>query len=283
MIRAALREPLVHFLAIGALLFGVWSIVGRAMTPGPETIVVTRAEVDALEADYERTWRRQATLEERDRLIRDWALEEASVREATARGLDREDGMIRRRLQQKLEFLAEADAEAEPGDAQLAAFFESHRELFQGEDRLSFRHVYFNRETRGAKTEADAEAALAKLRQRGPSGSIDALGDPFLLDRAFEHVTQGDIAMRFGDAFAKAVAALPSGSWEGPVASSYGLHLVVVTAHEPGTALSFDQAKDDVRRAWREDARVRARERLHDDLMKRYRVMVEAETPRGGS
>ena len=282
MIRRLVREPLVHFVAIGALLFGLWSVVGRAMAPGPETIVVARAEVEALTADYERTWRRPPTPEERERLIRDWVLEEASVREATARGLDREDGMIRRRLQQKLEFLAEADAEAEPTDAQLAAFFESRRDLFPGEDRFSFRHVYFNRETRAAHTEADARAALETLRRRGPSRSIEALGDPFLLDRAFEHVTTGEVAMRFGDAFAKAVATLPAGSWEGPIVSSYGLHLVLVTAHDPGRAPTFEEAKDDVRRAWREDARARARERLHDDLMKRYRVKIEAETPRGG-
>lgn len=275
--RAILREPLVHFVAIGAVLFGLWSIAGHGAAPEPETIVVSRARIESLVADYKKTWRRDPTDAERERLIKDDVLEEAAVREATARGLDRGDPMIRRRLQQQLEFLAEADAETEPADAQLAAFFESHRDLFQGEERLSFRQVYFNREARGTKTEADARAALAELRGRGASATIEGLGDPFVLDRAFDGVTPSEIAMRFGDAFAKAVAALPPGSWEGPVASSYGLHVVVVTARTPAAPPAFDQVKDEVRRAFREDARVRARERLHDDLLKHYRVEIEAD------
>jgi len=270
-----LREPLLHFLAIGAALFAVYAFVGRNAAT-PSRIVVTAGRIESLAAGFERTWRRPPTPEELDGLVRDYVLEEACAREAIARGLDQDDGVIRRRLQQKLLFITDVEDAGEPTEAQLAAFLAAHPERFRSEDRISFRHVYFSPEHRGARARSDAEAALSRLAGAKNAAAADAEGDPFLLDHAFDALPVGEIAMRFGDAFAAEVAKLPPGSWQGPIRSSYGLHLVFVDARREGTAPSLAGAHDQIERAWREEARVASQLRFREEILKRYQVTIES-------
>jgi hypothetical protein len=269
------REPLVHFLAIGASIFILHALIGGRDPQGERgRIVVTRGQIDALAANFQRTWQRPPSREELDGLIRDLALEEASAREAIALGLDRDDSVIRRRLQQKLEFVSEdLAASAEPTEADLAAYLSSHPEAFRSDDRITFRHVYLSAERHGPKLRSDADAILARL-----AGGADpeGLGDPFLLDRDFEDVPVGEIATRFGERFAREMAELPAGAWRGPVESSYGLHLVLVASREEGRLPPLDAIREEVLRGWQDASRAEARAKFRDEILKRYRVEIEA-------
>lgn len=125
-----LREPLVHFLAIGALLFALsqW----RSGTGTSERIVITAGTIDALAAGFERTWLRPPTDEELKEQIDDYVRAEAAAREAVALGLDRDDTIVRRRLQQKLEFMTEEEVDAPPpDDAALQAWLDAHPNAFR--------------------------------------------------------------------------------------------------------------------------------------------------------
>ena len=113
--RKLLREPLVQFLLLGALLF-VLLRRGRAGGPGRGTtrITITPGLVEHLASGFARTWQQPPTDEELKGLIDEHVKEEIATREAVAMGLDEDDTIIRRRLRQKLEFLVEGAADQVP-------------------------------------------------------------------------------------------------------------------------------------------------------------------------
>ena len=114
------REPLVQFLAIGALLFILFS--WRGGSSGSTRIVITPGQLDAMSATFERTWQRPPSARELKGLVDDYVREEIATREAMAMGLDRDDIAIRRRLRLKFEFVAaEAIDSTPPADAELQA------------------------------------------------------------------------------------------------------------------------------------------------------------------
>lgn len=132
--RSLLREPLVHFLVIGAALFVAFDLAGGRRDTAPGKIVVTHGQVAALRAEFTQTRERPPTPGELDVLVQERIRDEVSYREALALGLDRDDAVIRNRLRQKLEFVSE-DADAlEPGDDELRAYFGSHPDAFRGAD-----------------------------------------------------------------------------------------------------------------------------------------------------
>jgi hypothetical protein len=276
-----LREPLVHFLALGAAIFALSSFVGESEPRGE--IVVTRGRIEALAAGFARAWQRPPTEEELAGLVRESVREEAAAREAIALGLDRDDTVVRRRLRQKLEFLAEDQgALVEPGDAELAEFLARHPERFRTEDRYTLRQVALSSE-RGARLARDAEHLLAGLRAAGPAAQLEGRGDSMLLESDLEDATVSEISSRFGAPFADRLATLPEGDWQGPVGSGFGAHLVLIVERSPGEIPTLDEARERVKSEWIEVRRVEAREAFYRDLLERYAVTIEElEAPAAG-
>jgi hypothetical protein len=184
--------------------------------------------------------------------------------------------VIRRRLQQKLEFVAEAQGmAAEPTDEQLRTFLEAHADQYRTDERVSFVHVYLNTERRGPTLARDVEQLLGELRAGGASLDPAALGDVTMLERAFADTTLRDVAAQFGDAFAARLAQLPVGQWQGPVESAYGTHLVLVSERTEGRAPGLDEVRDAVRRDWLNEQRIAANARFYQSLLQRYTVTIE--------
>ena len=224
------REPLLHFVALGALIFAVnaWREPRRPAEDATARIEVTAAVVERLRAGYERQFNRAPDEEELRGLVTTHVREEVLCREALALGLDRDDTIVRRRLAQKMEFLTDdITGAAEPDEAALQKFFAENAARYARPARVSFRHVYLSKEKRGANADAAAKEALAAL---GKGVSDETLGDAFLHGFEFSEREPEDITALFGREFAAQVATLREGAWSGPVASSYGLHLVRVEA-----------------------------------------------------
>jgi hypothetical protein len=273
--RRWLREPLLHFVLIGLAIFAAFRALGPDDRP-QSSIVVTQGIIDGQIAAFSRTWLRPPTPEEADGLIREYIREEVYYREGLALGLDRDDTVIRRRLQQKLEFVAEAQGmAAEPTDEQLRAYLEAHADQYRTDERVSFVHVYLNTERRGPTLARDVEQLLGELRAGGASLDPAALGDVTMLERAFADTTLRDVAAQFGDAFAARLAQLPVGQWQGPVESAYGTHLVLVSERTEGRAPGLDEVRDAVRRDWLNEQRIAANARFYQSLLQRYTVTVE--------
>ena len=126
-----LREPLVHFLAIGSLLFVIYGAFGHSSAPGSKRIELTLDDVRQLQIGFAAQWERQPTPEELSGLVENRVREEILYREALAAGLDKDDDIVKRRMAQKIQFLAEDVANAhEPTTAELKAWFEKNGNKF---------------------------------------------------------------------------------------------------------------------------------------------------------
>ena len=280
--KTLLREPLVHFLALGALLFLFFEWRGGAAGPGSMRIVVTPGLVQHLASGFARTWQRPPTQAELKGLVDEHVKEEIATREAVAMGLDRDDTVIRRRLRQKLEFLVEEEAaQAPPSEADLRSWLERHPQVFQAEPRAALRQVFLSVQRRGAAARAEAERLLARLRTAGPGASVDELGDPSMLPRELPLGPVSEVARTFGPDFAQGVASLPTGQWSGPVTSSYGLHLVLVTERETPPLPALADVRQLVEREVLAARRKAQLEALYTRLLAKYTVTIEmpAEPP----
>jgi hypothetical protein len=275
-LRALAAEPLVHFLLLGAGLFAIFHIAGDASNR-TDPIVVSAGEVERLAANFTRLWTRPPSAEELSDLIDKAIREEVYYREAMAMSLDRNDEIIRRRLQQKLEFLSEdIGALGEPSEADLRKYLAAHTDRFRTDARLTFRQVYVARERRGAGGAAGAARdVLAHLREAGPDADLRNFGDRLSLPSTYENVSSRDVARDFGRPFAEKVLTLPLGSWEGPVGSGYGLHLVLVTDRTAGVLPPFSEVKPAVEREWQAERRREANESFYRKLRAKYTVSVE--------
>ena len=206
---------MLHFLVLGAALFGLFSIVGKKDVEAPTKVVISASRVATLADQFARTWRRPPTEQELQGLVEDYIRDEVFYREGLAAGLDRDDVVIRRRVRQKMEFLAEDIAAAEPSDEQLAAYLASNPERFRTEDRLTFHHVFLSATRRGLRTRRRRQTARGDTcRHECPCGHGQC--DPFLLGEEFREMSQSDVARTFGEGFANQLSAAEPGRWLGP-------------------------------------------------------------------
>jgi len=270
------KEPLLHFLAIGAALFLYFHWSGGGSGPTSRRIVLTAGQIGSLAAAFTRTWQRPPTDSELKGLMDDWVREEIAVREAMAAGLDRDDTIIRRRLRQKMEFLVEDfAAAAEPTEEELRAWLASHPDRFRSESQVALRQVFVSAERRGQKAEADALAILARLQAAGAEARIDDLGDSIMLPRDLPLGPLRDIARTFGREFADRIDKVAPGQWTGPVESGYGLHLVLVHARVEASAPDLAAVRPAVEREFLADRRTRQLAALYERLLGKYTVVIE--------
>ena len=279
-LKRVLKEPLLHFAVIGAVLFLAYSLTPGYRATSSEVIVVSRGKIEQLATSFAKTWQRPPTETELKGLIDDWVREEIAVREAISMGLDRDDTVVRRRLRQKLEFLSDdAAAQVAPSEEDLKAYLAAHPQKFQVEQRYTFRHVYLNPERHSTGLEAKLDSVRDALRRMGATGDFVSLGDPFLLDSQFEKLPSSEVAKQFGSTFASALARLVPGKWEGPVQSGYGLHFVQVQERADGRLPDLAEVGDAVRREWGNDRRLSAIETFYTAMLKRYAVRTEPVEP----
>jgi PPIC-type PPIASE domain len=266
------RDPILHFLLIGGLLFVVYGRVAP-MDKGGERIVVTQAMVDDLARQHQARWMRPATEQELANLVDAHVRDEIMYREGLALGLDRDDPVIKRRVRQKLDIVVEEQlASAAPSEAELSAYLAQHAARFTRPASLSFEQIFFD----GQATVPEVERAVARARAALVRG-VDAqgLGQPTLLPRRVEQLSVDRIQRDFGAAFTGRLNHLPDGVWSGPVASSLGAHLVRVSARTPAMLPSLDEVRQQVMRDWENERRDRSREQSYRKLRERYDVLIE--------
>lgn len=267
-----LREPLLHFLALGGVLFAAHAALrpSEQAAPSASVVRITEADADWLKEMWARQWRRPPTDEELARLVADHLREEVLAREAKALELDVGDTVIRRRLAQKMAFLLDGTVQvAEPPEAELRALYERRPDLVRTPPRVSFTHVFFRREHGGDRVGATLAALSA-----GSTVPEDE-GDSILLGDSFADQDEQALGNLFGASFAQAVLDLPVGRWSGPVESSYGLHLVKVTAMSPLETRPFADVRERLAEEWRRERQEAAQVQLLRGLLQKYRVTVD--------
>jgi hypothetical protein len=190
MLRGLLREPLVHFLVVGGLLFALFGRNASELASQGKEIVVTAADLERLAGMFNRTWHRPPSEDELRAAVEDFVREEVLYRSAVSLGLDKDDTVIRRRLRQKMDFMSE-DTVPLPRDAELHAFFDAHEDQFRVEALVSFRQIFFDT-TRHQDAAGDASRLLQRLQS--DEAKVDNEGDPFLLAEVYNATPIGRIA-----------------------------------------------------------------------------------------
>jgi hypothetical protein len=275
-----LREPLLHFLLIGLLLFGVYAYInrGRSGSASPRQIVLSLDELATMETYFESQWHRRPTPQEFQAMVEDKIKEEVLYREGLVMGLDKEDTIVKRRMAQKVQFLAEDVATAhQPSTAELKSWFEKNNSKFALPSRYSFRHVYFSPDKRGKDAHDDAAKALTRIAgQPEDSTLIVPIADRFMFQDYYSDRAPSAIAKEFGPQFAVALEKVTPGSWQGPIESGFGWHLLFVDTVIPGRVPAFEEVESEVKIAWLGEQKAQAREKAYQSLRTKYTVLVPA-------
>ncbi len=278
MLGRLVREPLLHFLVAGAVLFAGYRLL-HPPAPSGDTerrIVVTEDDLRQMSLMWLAQGRPPPSPEQMQSLVQSWVREEILYREALALGLDQGDTIVKRRMVQKMEFLA-ADLSdlRDPTRAELEAWFAAHAERFAEPPRATFRQLYFSPDRRGEATRAPADPALAKLAGE-PADAAEAAsrGDPFLLQDYYPERAPDQVAKEFGPAFADALFRLAPGSWQGPIESGFGWHVVFVDALIPRRVPAFAEVEAAVESAWVEEQRDTFERQAFEAMKARYEIVV---------
>jgi hypothetical protein len=277
------KEPLVHFVFLGAAVYLLFSLFGPSESDAPvaeeNTIVVTKGEINWLGEMWQKKWNRPPTDAEMIGLVRNHLRETVLYREAIAMGLDKDDVIIRRRLAQKLEFAAQDLIQPErPTDEELKAHFQKNIDRYRTPDLLTFTHAFLDPDKRGDQTLQDAEKLKAELiaGSQTPDASSD-LGDRFMLQSYYPERSEADLAKLFGGEFARSIMELDPEKWHGPILSGYGTHLVYVHARLVSPPPTYQQVADRVREDLENEKRTQLNDEYIDSLLERYKVVIEGE------
>ncbi|HVP54824.1 MAG TPA: peptidylprolyl isomerase [Candidatus Eisenbacteria bacterium] len=275
-----LREPLLHFLLLGLVLFAAYAYMqrGRGGFESSKQIMLSLDDLRTMDIYFESQWHRRPTAQELQAMVEDKVREEVLYREGLAMGLDKDDEIVKRRMAQKMQFLAEDVATAhEPSTAELKAWFEKNSSKFTLPSRYSFRHLYFSPDKRGKNAEDDAAKVLAKIAGQPEDSKLAvSSGDSFMFQDYYGDRTPEAIAKEFGPQFAVALEKLKPGSWQGPVESGYGWHLVFVDTVIPGRIPAFEEMEPDVKTAWLAEQKATAWQKAYKEMRAKYTVLLPA-------
>ena len=270
-----LREPLLHFLLIGGLLFAAYNLQNEGLVEN-NRIVISEAEIDRLITLWEKKRQRLPTQGELQGLIEQQVREEVMYREAIAMGLDQNDSIVRRRLAQKVEFIsADLAALAEPTETELTDYLAAHSNTFELPARIDFVQVYIDLNKHGDNVQDYANNLLNELRQTDSESDIETIGDPLMLAQQYEQQTKHDISRLFGKDFAINLFTLPIGSWQGPVSSGYGPHLVRIDNKTEARLPKLETVRDKVRDEWHAQQRRIMDEAFYKALRQRYEIVIK--------
>lgn len=274
------KEPLLHFLLFGAGLFlffswGNGSAPISGISAGSESarIVVFQNDISQLADAFERTWQRPPTEEELNGLVDGFVRDEIYFREATAIGLDRGDNVIRRRLRLKMEYIFEdIAAQGEPTGSEIEEFYRKNSERYLVEPQVSFQQVFVNIDKRGEDGENYAHDLLLDLNR---GADPDTVGDPFLLGPEAGLMSLWEVRKLYGESFAQSLLDLSPGRWQGPINSTYGLHLVFITKSEAERIPMLSEVLDSIKRDWKIERQEKLKDEAYARLKERYTVEIE--------
>jgi parvulin-like peptidyl-prolyl isomerase len=248
-------------------------------------IVVSLDELQQMETYFYSQWHRQPTPAEFQAMVEDKIREEVLYREGLAMGLDKDDTIVKRRMAQKMQFIAEDVAAAhEPSTAELRAWFTKNTQKFALPGRYSFRHLYFSVDKRGKAAEENAANALTRIAGQPEDSKLAiSLADTFMFQDYYADRTPEALAKEFGPQFAVAIEKVKPGSWQGPIESGYGWHLVFVDSVVPGRIPALEEIEPDVKTAWLAEQKAAAWEKAYAEMRSKYSVLfpgpAEKEAP----
>ena len=277
-VQKILKEPLLYFFVLGFVVFGLHSFLNRTNQDDkdPFTVEVTSADIEWIRSSWEARMKRQPMQKELQGLINRYIRDEILYREAMAMDLDDRDLVIQRRLVQKLTFVFEDLAETiEPTDDELKNYMRENQEKYRIPEMISFTHIYFNPNKR-KEAMVEAKTVLARLKQaeRAPEEAV-SLGDAIMIDASFRQKSPDEVARILGKEFADALFSIDEKGWQGPVGSTFGLHLVYINDHIASRMPEFENIRKNVKYDFMYDRKKEVIDSAYNAVKSRYTILVE--------
>lgn len=270
MLNQVLKEPLVHFLLIGACLFGLYAWLNPDAMQSDKSIVIDEGKINSLTQRFERVWQRKPTKKELQGLIDDFVIEEIYYREALAMGIDKNDPVIRRRLRQKMEIYSDSLASTlAPSDEELSEYLQQHPDKFKTDNRYTFQQIYINTDLSADKLNTNIKTIKTALHA---GESVN--GDQSMLPTRFTDAEAHSIERTFGKGFAAQLDTLDLNTWSSPLRSGLGLHFVLLSARQPGELPALSSIRDKVEREWRFDRTAMIDQSVRKKLLDSYDVVI---------
>ena len=271
-----LREPLLHFLVIGAALFFIFDQINIPEVKTGNRIIITQADLDILATTWLKSMGRPPTAQEREQQLEQYIREQILSREAMAMGLDKDDAIVRRRLAKKMEYLFnDLSFVPEPSKTELNAYLSEHASIFTRLAKITFSQIFFDPTIREQNTKKDAEQLLKQLKETTTTVDAINLGDRSLLPYEFSKERESQIAGIFGEAFASEAFALPVNSWQGPIESEYGAHLIHINSRTEAELPPLDEIRERVASEWRSTKQKNANDVFYQSLHQRYEIVLD--------
>ena len=276
-LKKIIREPLLLFILTGVLLFFIYQSFTNYLNRNENVIIIQKSEIALIEKSFEKKFFRPPSPEEKEVLIQNLTKEMVLYKTALAMGLDKGDQVIKGRMVQKLTFLGnDLIKPPKPSEQDLVAFYEKHKQDYISDDMITITHIFFDPDKREGKTHADAENALQMLNSKGDfDGDLAGLGDAFMLQNHYADKTELEIRKAFGTGFTESVFKLEAGTWQGPVLSGYGTHLVYVHSHLKGENPAFTDVREQVNTEWLAAMQKKLNDSYIEGLMARYEIVFE--------
>ena len=241
MIKKYLQEPLLHFLVLGGFIFLFYAYFNDGFTEEDKKIVISQAKQNQLTYIWQKKHMRKPTEIEFKELMEGEIYAQIMSREAVKLGLDKEDGIIRRRLVQKMTFVSSNfSALVNPTDAQLKKYLQEHKEKFMSPVRISF-----------------------------------ALQNNVMLNRENKAMSKWDVSRMYGKAFANKVFTLPTGVWSKDMMSAYGKVDVYVNEIITASALPYVQIKPTLKEVWQREEKERIDKKFYETLKSDYSIEIK--------
>ncbi|NOR43389.1 MAG: hypothetical protein GQ572_08635 [Gammaproteobacteria bacterium] len=271
-----LREPLLHFLVIGAALFIIFYQINDIQTQTDNRILITKTDLDRLAATWLRSMGRPPSAQEREQQLKHFIREQVLYREAMTMGLNQDDVIVRRRLAKKMEYLFnDLSFIPEPTETELSSYLTEHASKFTLPATITFSQIYLNPGKRKQDINKDAEQLLEQLKETTVAIDTIEMGDRSLLPYEFTAQRKSEIAGMFGTAFAVQAFALPANNWQGPITSEYGVHLIHISSRTEARLPPLAEIRESVSREWRTTKQQEANEIFYQSLYQRYEIILD--------
>ncbi len=267
------REPFVHFVILGIMLFAGHALWQKHVVKSERTITISPAEMERQAQIFATENRRQPSDADLEGLLFAHIEEQVLMREAMRLGLNEDDTIIRRRLAQKMRFMIDdVSVPALPDRAGLETWFNDNTHFFIRPETRSFEHIYLSPKGRADTVISDAEILLGG----GVADNWQGMGDAFMAGRSFNTLAQPAVQRDFGTTFAQKLFALPdTQDWQGPISSAFGVHLVRLTKVTPEYLPDFEDIQIEVEAVWLDEAKRAENTKALEALIAKYKVEVE--------
>lgn len=280
-IQRGLHAPLILFLLFGLLLFSVDRYINGSPTSiaaSDRQITISTSQQITLRDAFQAEHGRQPQADELQAKLAYWIDEQVLYREALRLNLDRADAVVRRQLAQKMRFLLEeANTLATPSDADLQTWLTQHASQYGQAPSLDFEHIFLGRGHYGSSLLTQAEHV--RLQLKSTTTAFNLLGDPFPSGAVIRQASPISLRAMFGPDFVTSIQTLPIGVWSGPVASSFGLHFIRITARAPFKPASLVNVRKRVLNDYLVDQRSRLSQLAVARLRARYQIRFETAQP----